>query len=83
MGQMGFFDAENRYATLDARHDPLVKINAVVPWETFRSRLENVWRKPANKRQSNAGRKPWDAIALRQAQDVQSHHSVRSLQSVG
>ena len=39
MTQMGFFDVEKRYAALDAKHDPLVKINAVVPWEAFRSRL--------------------------------------------
>ena len=26
-----------------------------VPWEAFRSRLENVWRKPADKRKSKAG----------------------------
>ena len=25
MAQMGFFDVENRYAALDAKHDPLVK----------------------------------------------------------
>ena len=59
MSQMGFFDVENRYAALDAKNDPLVKINAVVPWEAFRSRLENVWRKPADKRKSNSGCKPW------------------------
>ncbi len=58
MGQMSFFDVENRYAALDAKHDPLVKINAVVPWEAFRSRLENVWRQPPDKRKSNAGCKP-------------------------
>ncbi len=33
MSRMGFFDVENRYAALDARHDPLVKINALVPCE--------------------------------------------------
>ena len=49
-------------------------INAVVPWEAFRSRLENVWRKPPDKRKSDAGRKPWDAIV--------SHPFVRPLQSV-
>ena len=56
----------SRIATpaLDAKNDPLVKINAVVPWEAFRSRLENVWRKPADKRKSNAGCKPWDAIVM-------------------
>ena len=64
MTQMGFFDVENRYAALDAKPDPLVKINAVVPWEAFRSRLENVWRKPPDKRKSDAGRKPWDAIVM-------------------
>ena len=36
MDQMGFFDVENRYAALDAKNDPLVKINAVVPWGAFR-----------------------------------------------
>jgi hypothetical protein len=43
MGQMGFFDVSNRYAGLDAKNDPLLKINAVVPWENFRARLEAVW----------------------------------------
>ena len=64
MGQMGFFDVENRYVALDAKHDPLAKINAVVPWEAFRSRLEKVWRKPPDERKSNAGCKPWDAIVM-------------------
>ena len=64
MAQMGFFDVENRYAALDAKNDPLAKINAVVPWEAFRSRLEAVWRKPADQRKSNAGCKPWDAIVM-------------------
>ena len=64
MGQMGFFDVEKRYAALDAKNDPLVKINAAVPWEAFRSRLEKVWRKPADKRKSNAECKPWDAIVM-------------------
>jgi hypothetical protein len=32
MGQMGFFDIANRYAGLDAKNDPLVKIDEVVPW---------------------------------------------------
>ena len=42
MGQQGFFDVSNRYASLDARKDPLVQIAAVVPFEEFRSRLEAV-----------------------------------------
>ena len=64
MTQMGFFDVVNRYATLDAKNDPLVKINAVVPWEAFRTRLDQAWRKPPNKRKCNAGCKPWDAMVM-------------------
>ncbi len=61
---MGFFDVENRYAVLDAKHDPLVKIKAVVPWKAFRSRLEQVWHSQPTSCKSNAGRKPWDAIVM-------------------
>ena len=64
MGQMGFFDIANRYAGLDAKNDPLARIDAVVPWENFRARLEEIWRKPAEERKSPAGRKPWDAVAM-------------------
>ena len=31
MPQMGFFDLADRYASLDARKDPLLEIDAVVP----------------------------------------------------
>jgi IS5 family transposase len=64
MGQMGFFDVARRYAGLDAKKDPLVGIDALVPWESFRGRLEAVWRQPATARKSKAGRKPWDAIVM-------------------
>ena len=33
MGQMGFFDLGNRYSGLDAKNEPLLKIDGVVPWE--------------------------------------------------
>ena len=77
MGQMGFFDITNRHAGLDAKNDPLVKVDAIIPWEDFRSRLEATWRKPPEERKSNAGCKPWDAVA-----DVQGDHSLRTLQFV-
>ena len=64
MGQMGFFDIANRYAGLDAKNDPLVKIDEIVPWEDFRPRLEAAWRKPVEERKSPAGRKPWDAVVM-------------------
>jgi len=64
MPQMGFFDLSDRYASLDAKKDPLVEINAVVPWEEFRPALERVWRKPDEDRKSRAGRKPMDAVLM-------------------
>jgi len=64
MAQMGFFDLSNRYASLDAKRDPLVEIDAIVPWEEFRPTLERVWRKPEAERKSRAGRKPMDAILM-------------------
>ena len=45
MAQMGFSDLSDRYESLDAKNDPLVEIDAVVPWEGFRPALELVWRK--------------------------------------
>ncbi len=64
MAQMGFFDLSDRYASLDAKKDPLVAIDAVVPWEEFRPTLEGVWRKPDSERKSRAGRKPMDAVLM-------------------
>ncbi len=46
MGQMGFFDFSDRYASLNAKRDPLVEIDAMVPWDEFRLTLEPAWRKP-------------------------------------
>ena len=64
MVQMGFFDIANRYAGLDAKNDPLARIDEVVPWEALRPRLETVWRRAPEERKSPAGRKPWDAVAM-------------------
>ena len=64
MGQPGVFDIAQRYAELDAKNDPLLKIDKLVPWEVFRPRLEATWRKPVEERKSNAGCKPWDAILI-------------------
>ena len=64
MAQMGFFDLSGRYASLDAKKDPLVEIDAVVAWEEFRPNLEQVWRKPEAERKSQAGRKPMDVVLM-------------------
>ena len=59
MAQMGFFDLSDRYASLDAKKDPLLEIDRIVPWDDFRPVLKKVWRKPLKDRKSRAGRKPW------------------------
>jgi hypothetical protein len=64
MGQMGFFDVSKRYAGLEAKSVPLVKLNAIVPWEYFRPPVEAVWRRPPACRNPNAGRKPWDEVVM-------------------
>ena len=42
MAQMGFFDLSDRYGSLDAKRDPLLEIDALVPWEELRPVLEHV-----------------------------------------
>jgi len=64
MAQMGFFDLSDRYASLDAKKEPLVEIHDVVPWDEFCPLLEQVWRKPESERKFNAGRKPLDAVLM-------------------
>jgi len=64
MSQLGFFDIANRYAGLDAKNDPLLTLDTIVPWESFRVRLETVWRNPNVERKSLAGRKPLGAVMM-------------------
>ena len=62
MAQMGFFDLSDRYASLDAKKDPLVAIDAAVSCEEFRPTLERVWRKPVAERITGRGNRPNPAI---------------------
>ena len=61
---MGVFDLSDRYASLDAKWDPLVEIDAIVPWEELRPTLERVWQKPEAQRKSRAGLKLMDAVVM-------------------
>src|SRR5215218_6340701 len=76
MGQLGFSDLDKRYRSLDAKKDPLVFLNEVVPWEDFRARLSAVWRKPAEERKNAAGRKPWDEIVIFQTLVLQALYNL-------
>jgi len=73
MMQPGIFDWEFRSEKLDAKRDPLVKINTVVPWESFRPLLETIREK---ERKSNAGAKPYDAVMMFKVLIIQSLYNL-------
>ena len=60
MIQTGFFDLENRHRKLDEK-DPLIHLNQLIDWESFRSSLIPI---RAKKKKSNAGRKPYDLVLM-------------------
>jgi IS5 family transposase len=69
VGQLGFFDLNRRYESLDEKGDPLVAIAAIVPCDSFRGKLKAALikgelRKNDAERKSWAGRKPWDAVVV-------------------
>ena len=61
---MGCLDLSDRWASLDAKRDPPVEIDATMPWGEFRPVLERVWRKPEAKNKSRPLRKPMDAVVM-------------------
>lgn len=61
MNQPGFFDLDERYAQLSKQGDPLVKLNDIIPWNSFRPLLKRALSKT---RKSAAGRKPFDCILM-------------------
>ena len=64
MGQLGFFDADNRLAALSAKGDSLEAIDRLVPWESFRGDIEAAVLTQETERKSTAGRKPIDPSVL-------------------
>lgn len=76
MGQLGFFDADRRLSMLSAKGDPLETIDAVVPWEDYRSPIEAVVLTPEEQRKSTAGRKPTDSIVLYKMLVLQSLYNL-------
>src|SRR5438552_15568291 len=76
MGQLGFFDAEERLAALSAKGDPLEGIDRLVPWESFRADIEAVVLTPDAIRKNSAGRKPVDAIVMFRMLVLQALHNL-------
>jgi len=73
MSQPGFFDLDERHASLDKFGDPLVALKAQIPWEDFRPIVSAIHDKP---RQSNAGRKPLDPVRMFKVLVLQSLYNV-------
>jgi IS5 family transposase len=59
--QPGFFDHEDRLATLEKLGDPLPRLDSIVDWHAFRPLLKVIHQK---RRKSNAGRKPHDVTLM-------------------
>jgi hypothetical protein len=81
MGQLGFFDLIRRYESLDEKSDPLVAIAAMVPFESFRSKLKAALIKGELRtsdatRRSLAGRKPWDEVMIFKALVLQALYNL-------
>ena len=73
MGQMSFFDADERLRSLSRMGDPLEPLKALIPWEPFRPLRKGVHEK---KRKSNAGRKPFEALRMFQVVVLQSLYNL-------
>ena len=81
MGQLGFFDLNRRYESLDKKSDPLAVIAAMVPFESFRPKLKAALikgelRKSDAERKSSAGRKPWDEVVIFKALVLQALYNL-------
>ena len=81
MGQRGFFDLNRRYESLTAKNDPLVAIAAMVPFESFRPKLnaaliKGELRRSEAERKSSAGRKPWDEVVIFKALVLQALYNL-------
>ena len=81
MGQRGFFDLNRRYESLTEKKDPLVAIAAMVPFESFRPKLnaaliKGELRRSEAERKSSAGRKPWDEVVIFKALVLQALYNL-------
>ena len=75
MGQLGFFDLNRRYDGLNEKNDPLVAIAAMVPFESFRPKLQAALIK-GELRRKDAERKPWDEVVIFKALVLQALYNL-------
>src|ERR1700730_4122322 len=75
MGQLGFFDLNRRYESLDEKSDSLVAIAAMVPFESFRSKLKAALIK-GELRRSVGECKLWDEVMIFKALVLQALYNL-------
>ena len=71
--QPGLFDWQNRFEKLNKNGDPLVKLNTVIQWESFREAQENV---RVREKKSNSGAKPYDVLLMFKVLILQSLYNL-------
>jgi hypothetical protein len=70
-----------RYESLTEKNDPLVAIAAMVPFESFRPKLnaaliKGELRRSEAERKNSAGRKPWDEVVILKALVLQALYNL-------
>jgi len=59
--QKGLFTEDFRLSELSAHGDPLLKLNTLIPWESFRFKLNRIFKKEAK---TPGGRPPYDYVMM-------------------
>ena len=71
--QPGLFDWQNRFEKLNKNGDPLMKLNKMIQWNSFRPALEAL---RAREKKSNAGAKPYDVVLMFKVLILQSLYNL-------
>ena len=71
--QPGLFDLQNRFEKLNKNGDPLMKLNKMIQWNSFRPALEAV---RAREKKSHAGAKPYDVVLMFKVLILQSLYNL-------
>lgn len=74
LGQPGFFDLDDCYAELSRNGDPLEALEAAVPWEAFRYRLNKALKRA--EKNTAVGRPPFDCVLMFKVLVLQSLYNL-------
>lgn len=74
LGQPGFFDLDDCYAELSRNGDPLEALEAAVPWEAFRYRLNKALGR--GEKVGAGGRPPFDCVLMFKVLVLQSLYNL-------